>query len=362
MNLRRLGKAGLLLVNRLGHHDARVVAVQVQEQRRAVPQHGDKLLVADPGRIEQDIVAEMAYLVDDVAGVVQRAVVGAELNDGQAEGPRLLRLFRVPFGSQLAQVGFVEAMGVDAADKAVGIAGRFQIYRRRPGLDEGADGYGFMVVPVVQHQVARRQQGVRHDLIGRRRAVEDEIGLIGVEHLGSKILGFQGRPFMDEQIAQRNVGVAYIRLENMGTVEIIEIASRRMLLEKFAVLMARAVEGIVFFAHVLYEVGEKGRQDKLLVVAGQPLCRRNAAALVDHFLRNDGVDLADIFFRKPFAARHDNHDGNAEARRVDLVDVGEVLVGQHGDGYVGKVRLFDRHDFPVAVYEVVLYVKAVRYL
>ena len=151
MNLRGLGKAGLLLVNRLSHHDARVVAVQVQQQGRAVPQHGDKLLVADPGRVEQDIVAEMSYLIDDVAGIVQRAVIGAELNDGQAEGPRLLCLFRVPLGSQFAQIGFVEAMGVDAADEAVGVAGRFQIYRRRPGLDEGPDGYGFMVVPVVQY-------------------------------------------------------------------------------------------------------------------------------------------------------------------------------------------------------------------
>jgi hypothetical protein len=76
-----------------------------------------------------------------------------------------------------------EAVGVDAADEAVGVARGFQIDRRGTGLQQRALVVRFVVVAVEQHQVAGGQQGVGHHLVRGRSAVEHEVGLVGVEHL-----------------------------------------------------------------------------------------------------------------------------------------------------------------------------------
>ena len=52
MDLRRLGEAGLLLMDRLDNHDTRIIFMQIEEQRRAVLEHGNELFIADPGRIK----------------------------------------------------------------------------------------------------------------------------------------------------------------------------------------------------------------------------------------------------------------------------------------------------------------------
>ena len=362
MDLRSLRKTSLLLMDRLDDHDTRIVFMQIEEQRRVVLEHGNELFIADPGRIKEDVVAEMTDAVDDIAGIVQRPVISAELDDSQAERPLGLGFFRIPFGCQLAQIRFIETVGVDAADEAIGIAGRFQIDRRRPGLDESPESDGLVIVAVIENQVARRQQGIGDDLIGRRRAIEDEIGLIGMEDFGCKILRFQSRPFVDEQITEGHVGITDIGLKNMRSIEIIKIASCRMLLEKQAVLMARAVKRRILFTDVIDEVGKKRRQHSMFIAAGQAFGRRNTAALIDHFFRKDDIDLVDILVRHLLAARHDDHDGNTESRFIDLVDVGKILVRNNRYGHIGEIRLLNRHDFPVAVNEIILYIKAVSYL
>lgn len=68
-----------------------------------------------------------------------------------------------------------------------------------------------------------------------------------MEDFGCKILRFQSRPFVDEQITEGHVGITDIGLKNMRSIEIIKIASCRMLLEKQAVLMARAVKRRILF-------------------------------------------------------------------------------------------------------------------
>lgn len=87
MDLRSLRKTSLLLMDRLDDHDTRIVFMQIEEQRRAVLEHGNELFIADPGRIKEDVVAEMTDAVDDIAGIVQRPVISAELDDSQAERP-----------------------------------------------------------------------------------------------------------------------------------------------------------------------------------------------------------------------------------------------------------------------------------
>lgn len=74
-------------MDRLDDHDTRIVFMQIEEQRRVVLEHGNELFIADPGRIKEDVVAEMTDAVDDIAGIVQRPVISAELDDSQAERP-----------------------------------------------------------------------------------------------------------------------------------------------------------------------------------------------------------------------------------------------------------------------------------
>ena len=147
-----------------------------------------------------------------------------------------------------------------------------------------------------------------------------------MEDFGCKVLRFQSRPFMDEQIAEGHVGIADIGLENMRSIKIIKIASSRMLLEKQAVLMARAIKRRILFTDIIDEVGKKRRQHSMFITAGQPFGCRNAAALIDHFFRKDDIDFIDILVRHLLAARHDDHDGNTKSRFIDLVDISEILV------------------------------------
>ena len=136
VNLRGLRKTGLLLMHRLRHKNARIVFIEIQQQRRAVSHHRDKLLVTDPRRVKQDVIAEMADFIDHLARVIHRAVIGAQLDHRQAERARRVGFFRRRFADQLAQVGFIKAVVVDAADKAERVARGFQIDRRCPGLDQ----------------------------------------------------------------------------------------------------------------------------------------------------------------------------------------------------------------------------------
>ena len=48
VDLRSLRKTGLLLMDRLDDHDSRVIFMQIEEQRRAVLEHGNELFIADP--------------------------------------------------------------------------------------------------------------------------------------------------------------------------------------------------------------------------------------------------------------------------------------------------------------------------
>ena len=124
--LLRLGKTGLLFVYRLDDKDTRIVFSQVQKQGTTVFEHGNELFVSGPCRIKEDVIAEMSDAVYYITGIVQRTIVGIQLDDCQAERSGLLRLFRIPFGRELSQIHFVEAMSINAADKAVRIPGCFR--------------------------------------------------------------------------------------------------------------------------------------------------------------------------------------------------------------------------------------------
>ena len=166
MDLRGLREAGLLLMHGLGDQDPRIVFVQLQQQRRAVGHHRNKLLITHPGRVKQDVITQVSNLINHLTGVIDGAIVGAQLDHRQTERTRIACTARRHLCHQLAQITFFKAVGVNAANKAVRVARGFQIDRRCTGLEEGTVMVRFVVVTVEQHQVARGEQGVKHHFVG----------------------------------------------------------------------------------------------------------------------------------------------------------------------------------------------------
>ena len=198
VDLGGLREAGLLLVDGLRHEDAGILGTEVEQERRAVLHHRDELFVADPGGVEEDVVAQAADAVDHLTGVVDRAVVGAELDDGEAERALFIGALGRNLADELAQVLLVEAVVVDAADEAVAVAGGLEVDGRRARLNERAVMVRLVVVAVEEHQIARREKRVEHDLVGGGGAVEDEVRLVGVVDLGGRHLGGAGHAFVNE--------------------------------------------------------------------------------------------------------------------------------------------------------------------
>lgn len=136
MDLRRLREPGLLLVDRLGDENTRIVLVQFQQKRRRFRHHRDKLLVADPCGVKQDVVAKVTDLVDHLTGVVDRAVVGAQLDDGQTERARVGGFIRRDVADQVPEIRLVKAVFINPADKTKRITRCLKIDRRCPGTDQ----------------------------------------------------------------------------------------------------------------------------------------------------------------------------------------------------------------------------------
>ena len=161
---------------------------------------------AGPGLVEQDVVAEVADLLANHAGVVDRAVVGALLDHRGPEWPFAPPGFRV--GDQRivadarADAFLVERVVVDRADQPVQLRSVSQEDRDRAAQKERAVMCRLVVVAVEQHQVALRDQRRQHDLVRGRRAVEYEIGLLGAENLCRGLLRVQRRPFVGQQVAK----------------------------------------------------------------------------------------------------------------------------------------------------------------
>ena len=192
MDLRGLREARLLFVHRLGNENARIVFVEIQQQRRGVGHHINKLLVAYPRGVKQNVVAKVADFIHHLTRIVDSAVIGAQLNDRQAERTRIIGFLRCGFTNLLAQVAFVKAVLINATDETERVTRRFQIDRRRASLNQRAVVVRFVVVAVEQHQIAAGQQRIGHHLIGGGSAVQHKVGFIGVEHLRGKLLRVLG--------------------------------------------------------------------------------------------------------------------------------------------------------------------------
>ena len=185
----------------LRDEDAGIIRAKVEEEGTCIIHHGDECFVADPCGVEENIVAQVADAFDDLSCIADAAVVGAEFDDCEADGALCFRALGVFLRDEGTDVVFLETMGGDAADGAIGISCRFQIDGDGTGQDERAKVDGFVIVPVVEDEVAGRKDGIQDDLVRRGCAVQDEVGLVCVEDFRGMFLRSECRPFMDEQIA-----------------------------------------------------------------------------------------------------------------------------------------------------------------
>ena len=227
-------------------------------------------VVADPRLVPENVVAKVPDLLEHLPHVVDRAVVGRELDAREAEGPlglgpRLVLDERM-LGDPLAQARLVPGVPVDGADHAEGVARGRQEYRDGSRLHQRALMQRLVIVAIEEDEIARPQHRVRHHLVGGAGSVQHEIGPVGAEDPRRMLLRLGRRPLVDQEIAEVDVGVAEVVAKD-ALAEILEedLPGGRLAIE-LAALVARAVEGDVRLAVIGHQPAEEGRQQGLAVI------------------------------------------------------------------------------------------------
>ena len=136
VDLRGLRESGLLLMYRLRNDNARVIFVQLQQQRRAFFHHRDELLVTDPRGIKQDVITQMTDFIDHLTRVVHGTVISTKLDNRQAERTFFSRAMWRHFFDLCSQISFIETSRINAADKTERITRCFEINRRSARLQQ----------------------------------------------------------------------------------------------------------------------------------------------------------------------------------------------------------------------------------
>ena len=162
--------------------------------------------------------------------------------------------------------GLVPGVPVDRADHAERIARRRQEDRDRAGLDQRALVQRLVIVAVEQDEVAAPQHRVGDHLVGGARAVQDEVGLVGAEHVGGVPLRQCRGALVDQQVAEVHVGVAEIVAEDLLAEMLEEELTCRGFPVELPALVAGAVEGDVGLGVVGDEPAEERRQQAHAVV------------------------------------------------------------------------------------------------
>src|SRR5438477_4661720 len=131
VDLGSLREAGTLLVHRLRREQPRHFRAQLFQAHRAVVlEQRMKGVVADPCLIPEHILAKMTDLFEHLADVVDRAVIGRELDTGEPKGalglvPPRVRYERVR-PNLLAQIILVPGSPVDRTDHPERVARRWE--------------------------------------------------------------------------------------------------------------------------------------------------------------------------------------------------------------------------------------------
>ena len=300
VDLGSLREAGALLVDGLGGEEPRHLRPQRGQAHRAVVlEERMEGVVADPGLVPEDVLAEVPDLLQDLADVVDGAVVGRELDAGEPEGALRLVALRVRHQrvrpDLLPEPVLVPGVPVDGADHAEGVSRGGEEDRDRSRLDERALVDGLVVVAVEQDEVPSPQHRVRDHLVRAAGAVQDEVGLVGPEHLRGVALRLRGGALVDQQVAEVHVGVAEIVAEDPLSEVLEEELAGGGLPVELAALVTRAVEGDVGLGVVGHEAAEERGQQAHPVVddAGHDLLGVEGGGLLSEV--DVAFDLSDHF-------------------------------------------------------------------
>ncbi len=221
-------------------------------------------VVADPRFVPQHVVAQVPDPFEHLLDVVDGAVVRRELDAREAE--RTLRVGAGFVGDQrivadlVAQVFLVPRIPVDGADHAERVARGRHEDRNRAGLHERTLVQRLVVVAVEQHEIAALQHRAGDDLVRRARAVQHEVRAVGAEHAGRVLLRFGRGAFVDQQIAEIDIGIAEVVAEDRLAEVFEEELSRRRFLVELAALMTRAVERHRCIRVIRHQSAEERRQ------------------------------------------------------------------------------------------------------
>ena len=254
----------------LGGKQSRRIRPQITQPHGAVTfeQRMDGV-VTDPRLVPEDVVAEMADLLDNASGVVDGTVVRGQLDDCTTE--RALRI-RAGFvlhqgvpADLLAQVVLIEGAEIHGAHHAKGVSRGRQVDRNTSPLHQRAVVIGLVIVAVEQDQVTAADHRVLHDLVRRAGAIEHEVGLVGPEHASGVFLGLDGGTLVYQQVAQVDVRIAEVVAEDSLSEVLEEQLPGRRFAVKLPALVPRAVEGHVGVPVIGHQAAEERRQQALAV-------------------------------------------------------------------------------------------------
>ncbi len=268
----------------------------------------------------------MPDLLDDHVGVVDRAVIGALLDHGDAERP--LAPPRLLVGDQRVIANFfsdallVERLVEYGPDQSMGVAVGLEKDRNAAADEERAVMRRLVVVAIEQHEVALGDQGGQHDLVRRRGAVEHEIGLLGSKDRGGLLLRLERRAFMDEQVAQFEHGIVEVVTE-YGLAEMLdEDAADRAAVVEDAAVVAGAGPQLIAALAVVDQRAEERRLQRLRILlepahqVGGDEFRR---LLGEEDVTVDVVEHLDRDVLEPLAP-HQHDDRHFEAAPAHQVD------------------------------------------
>ena len=181
---------------------------------------------------------------------------------------------------------------------------------------------GLVVVAVEQHEVALGDQRLQHDLVGRRGAVQHEVGLLRAEDLRRLLLRLERRPLVDQQVAELEHRVVEVVAEDRLAEMLDEDAADRAAIVEHAAIVAGAGPELVALLGVVDQRAEERRLQRLGIllepahqVAGDELRRllgeEDVAVDVVHHLDRDVL--------QPLAA-HQDDDRHLQAALAHQVD------------------------------------------
>ena len=209
----------------------------------------------------------MANAPENHLGVVNRAVVGALLDHGDAEWAGLAPGLRVRDQRVAADVRaqglLVEGVPAHGADQPPGVAHRRNINRNAAADHQRAMVRGLVVVAVEQHQVAVGDERAERHLVGARRAVEHEIGLLSPENPRGFLLRLQRRTLMSQQVAKVEHRVVEVVTKHRLAKVLHEHAADRAATVENSAIVTGAGPELVALLGIIDESAEEWRLQRL---------------------------------------------------------------------------------------------------